>query len=111
MQSRASQVADMSPVCDAQARRAAALRRAFQRELNHKPTTLQRTLIDRAVILTARAEIAALDPNTSPNDCVRLDGAAARARAAMFAVITKRALPGLTLTEYFEAKRKAQADA
>jgi hypothetical protein len=82
-----SEPPDKSATSTAQERRAQALRRAFQRTLGHKPTTLQRTLMDRAAIMTARAEIAAADPATSANDCVRLDGAAARARAAMFEAI------------------------
>jgi hypothetical protein len=101
-QQGADQLPDMSAATDAQARRVLALKRAFQRELRHRPTTLQRTLIDRAAIMTARAEIAASDPNTSPNDVVRLDGAASRARAAMFGAIAKRE-PARSLDAYLAA--------
>lgn len=76
--------ADMSPVSAAQARRVLALKRAFQRELGHKPTTIQKSLIDRAAVMTAKAEAAALDSTVTANDCVRLDNTANRARAAMF---------------------------
>jgi hypothetical protein len=78
------QAIDKSPVNANQERRAAALRRAFQRELGCKPTTIEGTLMDRAAVLTAKAEAAALNPATTANDVVRLDHAAARARAAMF---------------------------
>jgi hypothetical protein len=90
----------------AQARRVLALKRAFQRELGRKPTLLQRTLIDRAAVLTAKAEVAALDPTISANDCVRLDGAAARARAAMFKAIATRDPSGPTLQEYIASKQR-----
>jgi hypothetical protein len=76
--------AGMSAASTPQSRRVRALQRAFQRELAHKPTLLQRTLMDRAAVMTARAEVAALDPATNANDCVRLDGCASRARQAMF---------------------------
>jgi hypothetical protein len=81
---RAHQVAVNSPICIAQARRVLALKRAYQRELAHKPTTIQKTLIDRAATLTALAERAALDPSVTANDLVRLDNRAERARAEMF---------------------------
>ena len=103
MQSETAQAADKSaPSGFDQERRGAALRRSFQRELGHRPTMLQSTLMQRAAVLTARAEAAALDLRAKPNDVVRLDGAAHRARAAMFeAFATKRepkrenALPSL----------------
>jgi hypothetical protein len=69
------------------------LRRAFQRALGTKPTLHQKMLRDRAAVLTVKAEQAALDPATSANDVVRLDGAAARARAAMFESFAKKGDP------------------
>jgi hypothetical protein len=69
------------------------LRRAFQRALGTKPTIQQKLLRDRAAVLTVKAEAAALDPATSANDVVRLDGAAARARAAMFESFGKKLAP------------------
>ena len=80
----------MSAASHAQVRRTLALKRAFQRELSRKPTCLQRTAIDRAATLTAKAEAAALDPVTTANDVVRLDHAAARARAEMFAMLAAK---------------------
>jgi hypothetical protein len=59
------------------------LKRAYARGLGHKPTTLQSAAIQRAAVLSAKAEAAALDPNVTPNDLVRLDHAAARARRDM----------------------------
>jgi hypothetical protein len=102
------QVAGKSTVSNAQVAQARvlALKRAFQRELGRKPTLLQRTLIDRAAVLTAKAEVAALDPTISANDCVRLDGAAARARAAMFKAIATRDPSGPTLQEYIASKQR-----
>jgi hypothetical protein len=61
------------------------LKRAFQRELARRPTTLQRLLLERAVTLSIKAEVASADPDMPANDVVRLDGAARRARAEMFA--------------------------
>jgi len=83
----------MSMPSDVQGRRVLALRRAYQRELAHKPTLIQKTLIDRAAVLTAKAEAAALDPTTTANDVVRLDHAAARARAEMFAMFAAKQEP------------------
>jgi len=44
-------------------------------------------MVMHAAILTARAELAALDPNVTLNDLVRLSNEARRARADMDAVI------------------------
>ena len=90
---RRDQAAAISAASDAQARRMLALKRAYQRELAHKPTLIQKTLIDRAAVLTAKAEAAALDPTTTANDVVRLDHAAARARAEMFAMFAAKQEP------------------
>jgi len=79
----------MSAASEAQARRVLALKRAYQRELAHKPTLIQKTLIDRAAVLTAKAEAAALDPTVTANDLVRLDNKAERARAEMFESIKR----------------------
>jgi hypothetical protein len=73
-----------SAISDAQARRVQQLRRCFQRELNHRPTVLQRSRIDTASVMKAKAEAAALDPSVSANDCVRLFNAAAKAEREMF---------------------------
>src|SRR5438105_743254 len=84
------QAAAMSAPNDVQARRVLALRRAYQRELRHRPTTLQKTLIDRAATLTALAERTALDPAVTLDDLVRVDNKAAQARAEMFESFGKR---------------------
>jgi hypothetical protein len=80
----------MSAASEAQARRVMALKRAYQRELAHKPTLIQKTLIDRAAVLTAKAEAAALDSSVTPNDLVRLDNRAEQARAEMFAAFGRQ---------------------
>jgi hypothetical protein len=61
--------------------RLAELRRALQRQLRRKGTAIELAALDRAALMTLRAEMAALDPKASSNDIVRLDNAARRARA------------------------------
>ena len=73
----------MSPPRAAQERRIAELKRAYQRVLRRKPTMIERTAMERAGRLTARAEAAAVDPAVTIDDLVRLDNAAARARARL----------------------------
>ena len=96
----------------AQARRLLALKRAFQRELGRKPTCLQRTAMDRAATLTAKAETAALDPVTTANDVVRLDNAAARARAEMFAMFaaTRESDDGASDLDRYLQRRAAESE-
>jgi hypothetical protein len=107
--------ADKSAVSDAQARRVLALRRVYQRELGRKPTTIQKSLIDRAATMTAKAEAAALDSAVTANDCVRLDNAASKARAAMFDSFKVRAatagpsLPRSLSSDALMARHKAPA--
>jgi hypothetical protein len=64
-------------------RRVAELRRAFMRCLRRKPTMIERTAVERAARLTARAEMAALDPSATLDDVVRLDNCAERARSKL----------------------------
>jgi hypothetical protein len=70
---------------DAQSKRIAQLRRAYQKQLNAHPTTIQRALMHRAAVMTAKAEACACDPHTSLDDLVRVDHAAQRARLEMTA--------------------------
>ena len=93
------QAAAMSAASDAQGRRVLALKRAYQRALAHKPTLIQKTLIDRAAVLTAKAEAAALDAAVTPNDLVRLDNKAERARAEMFKSFKREEEPVPSLAE------------
>ena len=72
---------------DRLSRRVAYLRRAFARGLGHKPTTLESAAIARCAQLTALSEQALVDPAVSLTDKVRIDGSAARARAAMDALL------------------------
>lgn len=78
---------------DALSKRIAHFKKAFGKGLGHKPSTLQSAAILRAATLTAKAEAAALDPGTTANDVVRLDHAAARARAEMFAMLAAKQGP------------------
>jgi hypothetical protein len=77
------QIADPAPNQPAKTaamRRLAELQRALQRTLKRKPTEIERTALQRAALLSLRAEIAAFDPHADSNDVVRLDNAARRAR-------------------------------
>ena len=91
----------MSSPRDAQAKRTVALRRSLLRLLKRKPTTAERHMLDRAARLTARAEAAANDHTVPINDVVRIDNAAARARAAWARLAgTRRAPQVLSLAEH-----------
>jgi len=79
-----------SPAVEPLAKRVAYLKRLFARGVGRTPTALQKMAIARAAVLTAKAEAAALDPNCTANDLVRLDHAAARARRDMQALTGKR---------------------
>jgi hypothetical protein len=58
------------------------LRAAFKRMVPHRRLTVaEKQVLSRAVALTAKAELAALDPDSDHNDVVRLDGAAELGRA------------------------------
>jgi hypothetical protein len=95
-------LADKPSLTDAQASRVLALKRAYQRELGRKPTLIQTTLINRACMLTAKAEAAALDPSVTANDLVRLDNKAQQARAEMFESFRERRTQpnGASLDDY-----------
>jgi hypothetical protein len=67
--------------------RVAELLRAYQRELGHRPTMLERHTMKRAALLTARAEAAAADPAASLDEVSRIDDRACRARSALADVI------------------------
>ena len=84
-------------------RRFLALKRAFQRELRHRPTFLQKTLMNTAAMAMAKAELAATDTTITPNDYVRLSNHARQARAEMFASFQSKKLDGDdTLDKYLE---------
>jgi hypothetical protein len=73
------------------------LKRIFAKGIGRTPTAKQKLALQRAALLTAKAEQAAADPLTSANDLIRLDGAAARARRDLQHLIDRRA-PELELT-------------
>ena|SRR6516164_3748837 len=56
------------------------LKRALQRQLRRKPNAIEKAALDRAALMSVRAEIAAYDPRSTSEDVVRLDNAARRAR-------------------------------
>jgi hypothetical protein len=89
---------------DALSRRITHFKKAFGKGLGHKPRTLESAAILRAATLSAKAELAAADPTTSANDLVRLDNAAARARADMRAALApKRDQSAPTLGDILKA--------
>jgi hypothetical protein len=94
---------------DALSTRIARFRKAFGRGLGHKPTILESAAILRAAQLSALAELAAADPGTSANDLVRLDNAAARARADMHAALAPKRKPEPTLEQYLASKHHVSA--
>jgi len=65
------------------------LLRAYQRQLKRRPTTVERVAMQRAALLTVRAEAANYDAKATSNDIVRLDNAARRARADFERLIAK----------------------
>lgn len=72
---------------DPLSKRTAELRKLFAKGTGRKPNRLEAMAIKRAALLTAKCEAAALDPETTANDLVRLDGAARKARADMQLVL------------------------
>jgi hypothetical protein len=82
------------------------LRAAFKRQAPHSRLTVsEKQILARAVTLTARAELAALDPTTDPVVVVRLDGAAARARrewGRVVAIDRKPSTSQLSILELIE---------
>jgi hypothetical protein len=56
------------------------LKRAYQRMLRRRPTMVEKALMDRAALMTVRAEMAAGNPKADSNTIVRLDNAARRSR-------------------------------
>jgi hypothetical protein len=87
----ASNARSMPAVSPEQARRMRQLRRLFLNDLRRKPTAAEAAALDRAVRLSLRAELAAVDPHVCLDDVVRVDNAAARgARKAWARLIETR---------------------
>jgi hypothetical protein len=86
----ATQSVDKPLPIDPQERRAAELRRAFQRVIGHKPTLAQRLARDDAAWWQARAEAVRLDPTVSHNDRVRIQRTADRMRRAFHELVGER---------------------
>jgi hypothetical protein len=98
-------ISPSAAVPDPLAKRIAHYRRVFTRGRGRKTTGLQSHAVMHAAVLTARAEVAALDPSISANDLVRLSNEARRARADMEVALTKREPEpeGSALDRYLEA--------
>jgi hypothetical protein len=93
-----------SPTVSPLAKRVEYLKRLFARGIGRTPTAKQKLALNRAALLTAKAEQAAVDPLTSANDLVRLDGAASRARRDLQYLIDRRAPEtGATLLDRYLA--------
>ena len=75
-----SQVPDNSAAFDGQVR---AYKRAFQRELRHRPTNLQRALMNTAAVAAARFDQATRNPDVGAQDLAHLERVSRRAQAAM----------------------------
>jgi hypothetical protein len=73
------------------ARRIEYLKRLFARGIGRTPTAKQKFALQRAAVLTAKAEQAATDPLTSASDLVRLDNSASRARRELQILIDHHA--------------------
>lgn len=71
---------ETTPIIQPSEHRLAELKRALQRQLKRKPKVYEKAALDRAALMTLRAETAALDPKATSEDVVRLDNAARRAR-------------------------------
>jgi hypothetical protein len=69
------------------AQRVAALKRAFQRQLGRRPTMIERTSMERAARLVARAEAATVDPNVAVEHVISLTNLARRAEVAVYDLI------------------------
>jgi len=90
------------------AKRIEYLKRLFARGIGRTPTAKQKLALQRAALLTAKAEAALASPLTSANDAVRLDGCAARARRELQQLIDRRAPEvEMTLQKYAALSRKA----
>lgn len=101
-ESTAQQLADKPAATSAEL----AIRRAYQRRLGRRPTTLERSLIERL----ARYETLALDPATSIADAYRLESVLRRARVEFDAITAKPEPAKLgpnSLAEYAASKRAA----
>jgi hypothetical protein len=74
------------------ARRVERLRRAFQRELGRKLTLIEQTAVYKAALLTAKAEVAALDPAADVGELTKLVNIADRAvrRLGLRAILAER---------------------
>jgi len=75
---------------DPHAKRIRQLRRAYQKHLRCKPTTLLVAAMDHAARLVAKAEFAVLDPSVTDEDLVRLTNIASRAERKALDLIAER---------------------
>jgi hypothetical protein len=82
-------------------KRVAYLKRIFARGFGKTPSARMKLALHRAALMTAKAELALANPLTSANDCIRLDGAAARARADLQKLVSQRVpQTEMTLAKY-----------
>jgi hypothetical protein len=85
--------------------------RAYQRVLRHRPTNIQRALMQTAAIAAARYDAAVADGSFSGNSLGHLERCARKSAAAMYASFPKRQpQPELTLGDYLSSKYGAGND-
>jgi len=89
------------------AKRVAYFRRLFAKGIGRTPTALQKHAVARAAQLSAEAERALADPAASINDKVRIDHAAARARADMAVAIAAGKPKPMTLPDLLRQEQSA----
>jgi len=92
------------------ARRVEILRRAYSRALGHKATTIERAAIFKAALLTAKAEVAALDPCTSVAELTKLVNIADRAVRRLPFLDGPSRRPTPTMREVLEGEGESEAD-
>jgi hypothetical protein len=79
----------MVPIRTEPNKRVQQLKRSFQRVLRKRPTMVQRTAMERAAVLSYRAELAARDPTADLDAVLRADKAAAAARAMLGELLSR----------------------
>ena len=77
--------------------------------LGRRPTIVEGSAIDRAVLLMIQARSAMTDPNVSHCDRVRLDGAARRAARDVVELIASTRKQSSSLSDYLKAHADREA--
>jgi hypothetical protein len=79
--------------------------RAYQRVLKHRPTNIQRSLMQTAAVAAARYAQAVADPSVGAQDLAHLERVSRKSLAHMHASFPKRQpQPALTLADYLNVR-------